>query len=161
DVAGGQMGAFTARDYTCFYATVLDEYCPYVIDLLGDILLNSTLPADGVEREKRAILREMDASRDTPPERAMALLKEAARPGHRLGRAIEGDPATRQPWPREDVLYFAHENYLPDRLIVAAAGGVDHDDFVAQVRDAFWRMLGEGRPGTCPPGRFHPAVVSE
>jgi len=46
---------------------------------------------------------------------------------------------------REDVIYFFHENYLPDRLIVAAAGHLDHDDFVAQVRDAFWRLLGQGR----------------
>jgi predicted Zn-dependent peptidase len=161
DVAGGQMGAFTARDYTCYSATILDDYLTYITDLLGDILLNSTFPPEGVEREKRAILREMDAHRDSPPHRAEALLKAAVWPDHPLGGPIEGRPDTLLPLTREDVIYFVHENYLPDRMIVAAAGHVDHDDFVAQVRDAFWRLRGESRPAPSRPCRFRPGVVIE
>src|SRR5262249_39320254 len=56
DMAGGNLGAFTARDYTCFYATVLDDYGTYALDLLGDLLLNSTFPEERVENEKQAIL---------------------------------------------------------------------------------------------------------
>jgi predicted Zn-dependent peptidase len=147
DVGGGNMGAFTTRDYTCYYATVLDDYYPYALDLLGDILLNSTFPADSLEREKEAILREIDARHDAPDQRLSALLKARSWSDHPLGRAITGWPGIVGKLTREDVIYFVHEHYLPDRMIIAAAGNVDHQDFTAQVRDAFWRMLGQSEPG--------------
>ena len=143
DIAGGQLGAFTARDYTCYYATVLDEYRTYALDLLGDILLNSIFPPESLEREKDAILHEMSAAQDAPGERVNNLLKTSAWPGHPLGRPVAGFPETVKRLTREDVIYFVHERYLPDRIIIAAAGNVEHEDFVAQVRDAFWRMLGQ------------------
>lgn len=145
DAAGGQMGAFTGRDYTCYCATVLDDYRTYALDLLGDILLNSLFPTEKVEREKEAILREIAVGRDTPDERAHTLLKSFAWSGHPLGRPVVGQSDTVRSLTREDVIYFVHEHYLPDRMIIAAAGNVAHEDFVAQVRDAFWRMLGQGK----------------
>jgi predicted Zn-dependent peptidase len=157
DVAGGQMGAFTSRDYTCFYANVLDDYCPYALDLLGDILLNSTFPEENLEREKHAVAREIDMSRDTPSDRVHTLLKEAIWPNHPLGRAIHGDPAAVRGMTREDVIYFVHKNYLPDRMIIAASGNLDHVDFAAHVQDAFWRMLGESGPE--PPRRCRPRAT--
>jgi predicted Zn-dependent peptidase len=141
------MGAFTARDYTCFFATVLDDYRTYALDLLGDILLNSTFPRRSVEREKQAILREIDASRDDPEERVSNLLKSYVWPNQPLGNPVRGVPETVTGMTREDVIYFVHEHYLPERLIVGAAGKVEHDDFVAQARDAFWRMLGKDEFG--------------
>ena len=146
DEAGGHMGAFTARDYTCYYATVLDDYLPYALDLLGDILLNSIFPPDRLEREKIAILREIETACDMPAACSHDLLKALAWPEHPLGRTIAGLPETVRSLSRDDVIYFVHEHYLPDRLVVAAAGNVDHKDFVAQVRDAFWRMMGQSRP---------------
>ena len=143
DTAGGQMGAFTTRDYTFYAATVLDDYSTYALDLLGDILLNSTFPHQNLEREKGAILREIDTACDMPYDRANALLKISAWPDHSLGRPIVGRPETVKGLTREDVIYFVHQYYLPDGMIVAAAGNVEHGDFVAQVRDAFWRMLGQ------------------
>jgi predicted Zn-dependent peptidase len=62
---------------------------------------------------------------------------------------------------REDVIYYVHEHYSPDRIIVAAAGNVDHEDFVAQVRDAFWRMMGKSPPVTKASAVFQPGVVFE
>ena len=146
DVAGGQMGGFTTRDYTCYMATVLDDYRTYALGLLGDMLLNSIFPPENLEREKQAILREIATSRDLPNERAHALLKATAWSGHPLGRPISGRPETVKPLTREDVIYFVHEQYLPERMIIAAAGNVEHDDFVSQARDAFWRMLGQYDP---------------
>lgn len=145
DMGSGHMGAFTARDYVCYFATVLDDYCPYALDLLGDILLNSIFPADSLEREKMAILSEIEAGYDAPEERVNTLLKAFAWPSHPLGRPVAGQADTIQTLTREDVIYFVHEHYVPHRLIVAAAGSVEHEDFVAQVRDAFWRMLGQSK----------------
>jgi predicted Zn-dependent peptidase len=159
DMAGGSMGAFTTRDYTCFFATVLDDYRTYALDLLGDILLNSTFPRASVERERQAILREIDTSRDTPEERVSNLLKSSVWPDHPLGRPVLGVPETVSRLTREDVIYFVHEHYVPDRLIIAAAGRVDHDDFVAQVRDAFWRLLGKGRRAAPRPPQWQAGVT--
>lgn len=147
DIGGGNIGAFTTRDYTCFYALVLDDYRTYAMDMLGDILLNSIFPYERLEMEKKAILREIDSLCDSPLERAHANLKGFAWPNHPLGRAILGRQEKVREFTREDVIYFVHEQYLPDRMIVAAAGNVDHRDFVAQVRDAFWRMRGSSVSG--------------
>jgi len=161
DVGGGHMGGFTTRDYTGYFATVLDDYYTYALDLLGDILLNSIFPADSLERERGVVLREIDAGCDAPDERAHTRLKAFAWPDHPLGRPITGRPDTVHAITREDIIYFVHQNYLPDRIIVAAAGNVDHEDFTAQVRDAFWRMMGVSDVQTTiqPPPVFQAGVV--
>ncbi|MBI4748474.1 MAG: insulinase family protein [Acidobacteria bacterium] len=152
DSAGGYMGGFTTQDYTYYSATVLAEYSTYALDLFGDILLNSIFPQDSVEKEKEAVICEIEAARDNPDQRVRQLLKTTAWPNHPLGRPVAGYTETVKTLTREDVIYFAHQHYLPTNLIVAAAGQLDHDDFVAQVRDAFWRMLGDGlTPAVTPP----------
>ncbi len=159
DVAGGHMGGFTTRDYTGYVATVLDDYRTYVLDLLGDILLNSTFPPDSIEREQDAVLREIDAGCDAPHERAHTHLKAFAWPDHPLGRLITGWPHTVKAMTREDIIYFVHQHYMPNRVIITAAGHVDHEDFVAQVRDAFWRMLGESQPTTSSKPTYHAGIT--
>lgn len=159
DVAGGQMGAFTGRDYTCFYANVLADYCPYALDLLGDILLNSTFPRENLEREQQAILHEIDNACDNPYDRIHALLKAQIWPNASLGRCILGPRECVQSFTREDVIYFAHNHYLPDRIIIAAAGNLNHNHFVAQTQDAFWRMLGTSLPRVPEPCEPKPGVV--
>lgn len=142
DLAGGNLGAFTTRDYTLFHASVLDDYAPYVIDLLGDLLLNSVYPEEAIANEKRAIAREIGLRADDPLGSLHDRLKELAWPGHSLGQPIAGSLETVGGLTREDVIYFVHRHYLPDRIVVAAAGNLDHDDFVAHLRDAFWRLIG-------------------
>lgn len=161
DTVGGHIGAFTSRDYTCYYASVLDDYRTYALDLLGDILLNSIYPTDSLEREKEAILREIAAAYDSPEERAHTLLKNLVWPNHPLGRPIAGEPETVKAMTREDLIYFVHEHYVPNRITIAAAGNIEHDDFVAQVRDCFWRMLGESQPTTNPPPTAQKGVIIE
>jgi predicted Zn-dependent peptidase len=80
---------------------------------------------------------------------------------HPLGRSIAGRPETIKSMTREDVIYYVQEHYSPERIIVAAAGNVDHDDFVAQVRDAFWRMMGKSSPVVKASPVFRPGVVLE
>ena len=159
DEAGGSLGAFTTRDYTCYTATVLDDYRTYALDLMGDILLNSTFPEDKLEREKTAIINEIETSFDVPSKRAHALLKEFIWPDHPLGRSIAGRPESVRELTREDIIYFVHENYLPNRMIISAVGHLDHDDFVAQVRDAFWRLIGQSLPAEMNKPVFRSGVV--
>jgi predicted Zn-dependent peptidase len=161
DLAGGHIGGFTTRDYTCYQATVLDDYHPYALDLLGDLLLNPTFPEESLQREKRAVLCEMEASRDAPSERVNDCLKRAAWGEHPLGRPVTGTPRTVAALTREDVIYFFHKHYVPGQIVIAAAGHVSHRDFVAQVRDAFWRLLGERQPSVCPPPTHRAGVAIE
>lgn len=161
DVAGGQLGAFTSRDYTCYYAVVLDDYRTYVLDLFGDVLLNSIFPPERLEREKEAILREIEISNDAPDERVHANLKAFAWPCHPLGRPVAGTPEIVKATTREDLIYFMHQHYVPDRVIIAAAGQVEHQDFVAQVRDMFWRMLGTSERTTLKPPEFRAGLTIE
>ncbi|MCE9563680.1 MAG: insulinase family protein [Planctomycetes bacterium] len=159
DSLGGQVGGFITRDYTCYAATVLDEYAPYVLDLFGDLLLNSTFPEECVAAQRGAIGRELATLADQPDRLVNDCLKSLVWPDHPLGRPVAGQPDTVSKLTREDVIYFTHRTYLPDRLIVAAAGGVDHDDFVAQVRDGFWRMIGQAGPRQCPRPQYRGGVV--
>ena len=146
DGAGGDIGAFTARDYTCYYASVLDDYCFHALDLLGDVLLNPVLPEEALEREKRVIGNEIEQMRDVPQYRANHLLKGRIWPGHPLGQSIAGEPEALARVTREDAIYYFHRNYTPDRMTICASGNLDHQDFSAQARDAFWRLLGQGLP---------------
>jgi predicted Zn-dependent peptidase len=161
DLAGGQMGGFTARDYTCYFAMVLDEHRTYALDLFGDLFLNSTFSEKSLQREKDAVLREIDASRDAPDRRVHELLKAYAWSGHALGRPIAGHPEIIQALTREEMIYFFHEHYVPDRIILAAAGQVEHEDFVAQARDALWRMMGSKDPEASASLRFQSGMVME
>jgi predicted Zn-dependent peptidase len=161
DTAGGHLGAFTSRDYTCYYATVLDDYRTYALDLLGDVLLNSIFPLEALDRARETILHEIEEGNDSPDERLNDLLKATIWPGHPLGRPTAGLAADVRRIRRDDIIYFVHENYLPDRIIIAAAGHVEHADFVAQVRDAFWRMIGQSTPRPIQAPAYQNAVAVE
>jgi predicted Zn-dependent peptidase len=143
DSSGGHMGAFTSRDYTFFQFTVLDDYSTFALDLLGDVLLYSTFPEDDLENEKRVVIREIASGVDDPADRAHTIMKQTAWADHPLGRNVAGDEATVATFTREDVIYFVHDHYLPNRMIVSAAGNVEHVEFLSQVRDALWRIIGE------------------
>lgn len=158
DTAGGQIGAFTARDYTCYYAHVLDDYTTYAMDLLGDLFSNSTFPEAQLEREKESIQREIELGHDSPAEHAHSLLKSSVWPNHPLGWPIEGDAASVKSFTRDDVTAFVDRNYRPGRIIAIAAGNVAHDDFVAQTEDALWQLTGDAVARSPRPVTFTPAV---
>lgn len=161
DFAGGQIGGFTTRDYTCLHAVVLADHVYYALDLIGDVLLNSTFPEDSLAREVNAILRELEGGSDVPSHRVLESLKRDAWSGHALGRPIAGSPEAVRRHTREDLIYFFHRNYTPNRIVVAAAGDINHDDFVADCRDAFWRLMGESDRPTLAPPVFVPGVAME
>ena len=152
DFAGGQIGGFTTRDYTCLHAVVLADHVYYALDLIGDVLLNSTFPADALAKEKSAILRELEGGSDVPSVRVVELLKRRAWPAHTLGSPIAGTAEAVSRHSREDLIYFFHKNYTPNRILIAAAGNIDHDAFEADCRDAFWRLMGDSeRPALAKP----------
>jgi len=161
DTMGGRISAFTGRDYTCFSAVVMDDHITYILDLFSDLLLNSIFPEERLEHEKQVILAELASGLDNPQERVMDLLKASVWPGHALGRSIEGTAETIGGFTREDMIYFLHSNYLPNRISIAMAGNLQHEDVVAQVRDCFWRFFGHAERILESPGPFVPGTFIE
>jgi predicted Zn-dependent peptidase len=142
DLAGGQLGAFTARDYTCLYAAVLDDYRTFALDIFGDILLHSRFDEDSLRREKAAISQELEAGEEHPAKLTQEILKQTAWSGHPLGHNIYGRRESVARLTRPALLEFFQKHYRGERIIVSAAGNLEHDDFVTQVNDALWALPG-------------------
>ena len=138
DAVGGVLNAFTAKEYTCYYAKVLDENLPLAVDLLSDIYLHSVFDSEEIERERQVVLQEISQSEDTPDDYVHDLFNLDCFPDHPLGRPICGEAATVNGLGREDIVSFMRGHYLPRRVVVAAAGHMEH----AYVADEFARRLG-------------------
>jgi predicted Zn-dependent peptidase len=151
DAAGGCFGAFTAPDYTCFYSHVLKEYVSYAFDLLGDILVASKYPEECLEREKDVICQEIIGYQDSADSILLDLTKQNLWPNDTLSNSVIGGIEDVRGLNRSDVIQFVSRQYTPDRLIIAAAGGIEHEEVVEQVQDAFWTLRGQSSPRTITP----------
>ena len=135
DSVGGALNAFTAKEYTCYYAKVLDENLPLAIDLLTDIFLHSVFDREEIERERTVILQEISQAEDTPDDYVHDLFNLDFFRDHPLGRPICGEADTVLKFHREDFLRFVDERYLPGQVIVAAAGHLRHSDLVVEMEN--------------------------
>jgi predicted Zn-dependent peptidase len=137
DSVGGQMDAFTTKEHTCFYVTVLDEHLPLATDLLADILLHPRFDAGDIEREKTVVLQEFGMVEDTPDDVIHDLFAERVWPRHPLGRPILGDRKVVQALDRDTVLRHFRTEYSPERITIAAAGHVRHEQLVDLLGSRF------------------------
>ncbi|MEM6469908.1 MAG: pitrilysin family protein [Planctomycetota bacterium] len=142
DTAGGQLGAFTARDYTCLFASISADYVTYAMDLLGDLLSNSRFSPDRLRNELDVIGHEIDSHEDETEAALDSELKDMLWANDPLGRSILGFRESISQLGTEDVFRFVNRNYTGDRIIVAAAGQIDHDNFVELANDSFWQISG-------------------
>src|SRR5262249_34986272 len=142
DAVGGVLNAFTGKEYTCYYAKVLREHLPLALDLLGDIFTHSRFAADEIERERAVILQEISQVEDTPDDYVHELFTLAFWPGHALARPIAGTAETVSRLGREDFLRFLDVRYRPDRVLVAAAGNLEHEALVAAAAEQFGSLVG-------------------
>ena len=134
---GGFINAYTSREVTAYYARVLQNDVPMAFDILADILQNSILDAKEIEIERGVILQEIGQSLDTPDDVIFDWLQETAYPNQALGRSILGPSAQITGVQREDLVSFISQHYSPDRMILAAAGAVDHDQLVRMAEVSF------------------------
>jgi predicted Zn-dependent peptidase len=145
DSVGGQMDAFTSKEYTCFYAKVLDEHLPVAIDLLADIVQRPLFAADELERERRVVLEEIRMVEDSPDELIYDLFSEYFYPGQALGRPIQGTVETVSSLNRRQLLNHFRGSYRPENMMIVAAGNLSHARTAKRVRRAF-TDLERGRP---------------
>lgn len=145
DAVGGRMNAFTDKEYTCYYAKVLSEHLPLAFDVLSDMLLNSRLDEEEVERERNVVLEEIKRHDDSPEDLIHDIFAQALWPGHPLGRPVIGTPEVVASFQADQLRQFMDRWYTPDAIVVAAAGNVQH----AQVVELADRYLG-GLSGSTP-----------
>jgi predicted Zn-dependent peptidase len=157
DSIGGQMDAFTSKEYTCFYARVLDEHLAEAVDLLSDIVLRPLFDAEELERERKVIVEEIRMVEDSPEELVYDLLVDHFYPGHPLGRPIQGTVSTVRSLSRSRLLAFFRDVYVPGNLLIVTAGNVEHAAVSRLLRKAFGGWRRRGRPVTAakpPRARF-------
>jgi predicted Zn-dependent peptidase len=136
DAVGGEVNAYSAHEHTCMYARVLDADLPMAFDVMSDMFTNAALRADEVESERRVILEEIHMAADVPEDRVHDLFSATAWPNQPLGRAVLGTEGTVGALDRERLDEFYRAGYVPDRLVVAAAGNITHGDVASLVRDS-------------------------
>lgn len=161
DSAGGQLGGFTTRDYTCLHATISADCVTYAVDLLGDMVTGPALSDDRIRREVDVIGHEIDSHHDQVDVWLDASLKKEMWRGDRLGESILGTRASLARLDAEMVSNFIKEQYTSDRLIVAGAGPISHAEFAEQVNDAFWSLSPSGSRQQRSPAETSGGIVVE
>jgi len=147
---GGYINAYTSREVTAYYARVLEADVPLGLDVIADIVLNPVFDPKEIEVERHVILQEIGQALDTPDDIIFDWLQEAAFPDQPLGRTILGPAERIEGFGRDDLTGFVAQNYGPDRMILSAAGAVDHDRLVADAECLFGHLQPLARADAAP-----------
>jgi predicted Zn-dependent peptidase len=130
EAVGGHLNAYTSRESTAYYAKVLKEDVPLALDILSDILLNSSFDPAEFERERTVILQEIGQANDTPDDIIFDHFQERAFPDQAMGRPTLGSPEIIRRLSRESVIAYLRDHYGAARMVLSASGNLDHDRFV-------------------------------
>ena len=150
---GGYINAYTSREMTAYYARCLSADVPRALDVISDIVLNPLFKKADIETERHVILQEIGQAADTPDDIIFDWLHEVSYPGQPFGRTILGPEERVSAFGKADLQAFTGAHYGPDRMILSAAGGVDHDAIVAEAEANFGAVKPVGdRPAE--PARF-------
>lgn len=150
---GGYINAYTSREMTAYYARVLEADVALGLEVITDILLNPVFDPGEIEIERGVILQEIGQALDTPDDVIFDWLQEAAYPDQALGRTILGPSERVSQFSRADLSGFVHEHYGPNQMILAAAGGIDHDAIVRQAEALYGHL-----PRSAPAALIQPAA---
>ncbi len=127
---GGSLNAYTSREQTAYHARILAADLELATDILADILQRSTFDPAELEKERHVVLQEIGEVKDTPDDLVFDLLQEACYPDQPMGRAILGPEEIVASMPRDALVDYMRRHYGPERLVLSAAGKVDHDRLV-------------------------------
>jgi predicted Zn-dependent peptidase len=137
---GGEINAATGMETTTYYARVMKNDWKLALDILADIFMESTLDADEMERERDVILQEIAASKDQPDDLVFDLSQAASFGDHPLGRSILGPASLIETLSREQMIAWRARNYWASRIVVCAAGNIDHQAFAKVAENLFGHM---------------------
>ncbi|MBU0674056.1 MAG: insulinase family protein [Proteobacteria bacterium] len=140
DLLGGLGNAFTSGEQTCYHSTVLSSHLERAVGLFADLFLHSIFADDEVERERQVILQEISMVEDTPDDRVHELFSSLIWEGHALGNTVLGLPVIISGQDRTRLIDFQSRGYRPERIVIVAAGDVDHRKFVSLWNALFGRI---------------------
>lgn len=132
DSIGGQIDAFTSKEYAGYYLKVLDEHLPLAVEILSDLICNPLFAEDDIEREKKVILEEIKMVEDTPDDLVHEIFAEGFWSNHPLGRPILGTPASVSSLNQATLKEYFRQTYVASNFVVVAVGNLDHD-YVRQL----------------------------
>src|SRR5437868_14736156 len=146
DSIGGQLDAFTAKEYASYYIKVLDEHLPLAIDILADIVRNQAFSPEDIEREKKVVLEEIKMVEDTPDDLVHEIFTQGFWENHALGRPILGTKETVEALNSDLLRDYFRNAYTAKNLIVSAVGNLEHARVRELVEQKFGSMVQMGEP---------------
>jgi predicted Zn-dependent peptidase len=159
DSIGGQLDAFTAKEYASYYIKVLDEHLPLAIDILSDIVRNPAFSPDDIEREKKVVVEEIKMVEDTPDDLVHELFTQNFWENHPLGRPILGTRETVDSLTAEALRSYFHTAYTAKNLIVSAVGNLEHEHVRNLVAERFDGIMAVGETTTEEAPRVVPKIL--
>jgi predicted Zn-dependent peptidase len=147
DSIGGQLDAFTAKEYASYYIKVLDEHLPLALDILSDIVRNPAFAVEDIEREKKVVVEEIKMVEDTPDDLVHELFTQGFWENHPLGRPILGTRETVESFDADLLRSYFKNVYTPRNLIVSAVGNFEHERVRDLVAEKFGDLKSEGISG--------------
>lgn len=149
---GGYLNAFTTKEQTCFYARVLDSNVAEAMDVLADLVQNATFKKEELEKEKLVVIEELRNAEDDPEDIIHDYFEKSLFPKHSLGYPIIGTEENLRRFQREDLQTHVSTHYQPSRIVVAAAGNVEHKSLVRLVERLFRKVRLGAPPSRRLPG---------
>ena len=137
EAVGGHLNAYTSREQTAYFAKVLKEDLPLAVNILGDILQNPTFDQDELMREQTVVIQEIGQAQDTPDDIIFDYFQDIAFPDQPLGRPVLGTSENVSSFTRHTLDTYMAQHYTPARMVVSAAGNIDHDQLVALTSQTF------------------------
>ncbi|OQA57415.1 MAG: Protease 3 precursor [Candidatus Omnitrophica bacterium ADurb.Bin277] len=134
---GGILNAFTGEEVTCYFSKLLKEYYPQALDVLSDMVLNATIPADEFCREKPVILEEIKMYRDLPSHHVHDLMAELLWPEQPLGWPLAGSPESVAGLSRSDLAVYMKQHYQNANILIAVSGNIPHSEVVERVHSIY------------------------
>lgn len=154
DSIGGQIDAFTSKEYAGYYLKVLDEHLPFAVELLADLICNPLMADEDIEREKKVILEEIKMVEDTPDDLVHEIFAEGFWSNHPLGRPILGTPESVSALDRATLMRYFADTYVASNFVVVAVGNLQHE----RVQELLERALANA-PHTGSPADQTPPKV--
>jgi len=142
---GGELNAYTTKEETAVYATFLSEYYQRSMELISDILINSTFPAKELEREKEVVIEEINSYKDSPSELIFDEFEEILFDGHPIARNILGTPELIKTFNKNSILKFMDENYHTDQIVLSSVGSITMTKFIRLAEKYFGHIPEKNR----------------
>ncbi|MCL1788531.1 MAG: insulinase family protein [Defluviitaleaceae bacterium] len=156
DAVGGQLNAFTSKEYTCYFTRTLDTHFDVALDVISDMFFNSKFDQAEIDKERNVILEELNMYEDTPEDLCVDLLQEKVFPGSPLGMSILGTRETIGSFNRPDFMAFMQAKYTPQNCVIAIAGNIDEKAVLEKITAIFGQFTGESTAAQDVPAVYTP-----